>query len=892
MSKQDDTDKRLKETITLGKKNKELIPQVKNWCAHIEIADVSGGVAAEAYKLPITLRVSCPHANGVYEAMNFEWNAHDFIIKHCRSCKFHTEVHETNFGRDVIHKYQEHQEKAIKAEKEEEQKKQALKEQVEVLIAKEKSKSEITELSILNLIQLIGIDGERKKVSKKIIEASKISPSFFGEIALDYLSLFFDDEEIGAMILHTTQNIFRTGKKISSFSFERLVRTIEKGRHIDETASVLKLVIEWESIDKYEPFLKKILDYLWFKRNIGEPYDNRPSYPNSISLLLDVHKQSSGLLFKLLDEKFKINDKKIRINTNFLSQDLIAANPESVISLCKTIIISLELEDDNYEDSADAITCQTLSELYRYYQEEVMDQVAKSFPILTNGAKIGFIHFFKLVLLKDDLIAKSQEYTDIIVRKLLQIIFAKETTKDLREEVLSVLQDVSKRRASILLNYFDSLIGYLVDQIKAYNTFKWYQSELEDPNGKISTFNPLQGKTYIERNLIGMEIERTIKKTESIIGYLISNDKTDNYNKIINIIPSLKSSSDGLLKSKLIAIIRRSVKEPLRLAEILPSIYNFLLDVDSKDVRYEAISFVTHLIEKHEQLVTNTLIDMIKVFMNDIDRGVKGKAIEAFGSVIKKFPNEVEEEQIQIVLKSVVNSYVVIHKRAANLAYKIFPFLNENQKFVLVSGIEALEKIYYEEKDYNYCEELVDILLFLTKENPKLYSIIVHGYISKYCNTRDYYTDVDFIKKLTFIRNQNDEFNKVWLEQCLGFLYRTNPDYHSSSFDSRKDLFATIYKIPKQVIVDQLNTIQTLVIEKIHNGHYFDVLDLYSILGYFRLYEPLLELSSYFDKTVEKNISNEFFTETNKTCGNIAEFEIKILNQQIDKTFINSLNTP
>ena len=883
MTKQGNDDKELEDAISLGRKNKELIPSVKNWCSNVQIDDVSGGMIAGMYNLPITLQISCPHAGGSSQAMNFEWIARDFIIDNCQSCEFHSEVHNKNFGKVVINEHEE-------LEKEESQKRKQLKDQVESLVAKEKSKAEVTELSILNLIQSFEDDATRINTSKQILEASKLSPTFFGDIALDYLSLQIEDKDVGGEVLQTIENVLRTGKTLSSFCFERLKVAIENGIHIDGCIGVLNLVIVENDFIKYETLINQIIDSLWYKHSIGDPYDNRRSYPNSVSLLVRVHQHTPDLLFTLLDNKLKINDKTTRINTNYLLQELLIANSDCVKPHCAAIIESLELEDDKYEESADTITCMTLSELYKSDQKLVKSIVDSLFLTLSDGAKVEFISFFEIILLNEKFISESRLDAENIIETLLKLVFAPETTKELKAEVLSVLEDISKKRPALLSTSFDSLIGFLIGQIKAYKTFLWYLSELEDSKKTISTFNPLQGKNYWDIESEKIEIIQSVNRAESIVEYLISNDTPNNgYKKAIEIILNLESSSDGLLKSKLIAIIRKSINEPLRLAEQLPSIYNFLLDTESKEVRYEAINFVSHLIEKHDQLVTRTLIDMIKVFMNDVDRGVKAKAIQAFGSVIKKFPEEVEQEQIQTVLKSVVDSYVGVHKKAAKLAYKIFPFLNEDQKLVLIYGISALEKSYNDEKDFSYCKELVDILLFLTKENPKMYSMIVHNYVTKYCNSNDYYTDANSIEKLSYIRSQNEEFNQVWLSQSLGFLFKTKPDYYNPHFDSRRDLFATMYKIPKQIIVNQLDEIKKLIAQKTKSGDFNDVFELFGVLSYFCLYDVVQELSNYFEKTVKKNKSNKHAISTNELCGKIADLELRVNNKQVDKSFINSL---
>lgn len=890
MTKAGNQNKQLKDAVALGRKNKELIPRVRNWCSHLKIEDVSGGMVAEMYNLPITLRISCPHASGSFEAMNFEWIATDFINDHCHSCKFHKEVFKSNFGRDVINNYEKRKEESEKIEKEETEKKQALKEQVETLFIKEKSQSEVTELSILNLIQSLEKYKDKKKIAMQILEASKLSPIFFSTIALDFLCLYYDDKDIGKEIIQTTENILKSGKSLSTFGFERLNVIIGKKQYIDQAASILNLHMKKNEIIIYIPVIKQILESLSYERNVGDSYDDRPSYPNLISLLINVYDIAPNLLFKLLDEQLKIDIKTDRINTNYLLQELIKANRDTVIPHCTAIIKSLEFEDDGYGESADGVTCSTLCKLYNSAPELTTELIYKLYPKLSEGAKVELSRFYKIILLEDDFALKFPKHTNNIVEKLFHIILAKETKIDLREKILSIVENTSRKKPELISNYFDILVGFLVDQIKAQETFNWYLKELNNPKDEVSTFNPLQARSYVEVDLERMKIGRTINEIESIIQNLISKEvPSDGYNKILDIIFNLKSSSDGSLKSKLIEVIRKSVKEPICLAELLPAIHGFLLDIDSNDVRYEAINFVNYIMNEHDQLITQTLIDLIKVFLSDTDIGVKGKAIDTYGTLIRKFPNQIEQEQIQIILDALTNPYVFIHKRAARLSYKIFPFLNETQKTVLIGGIMSHEDLYYKKKDFEYCKELIDILLFLTKEKAEVYSQIVHSYFAKYCDSKDYYTDVDFIEKLTFIRKQNDGFDSVWLQQTLGFLSRTAPAYYNSSSDNRNDLFLTIYEMSQMVIVDNLESIKGLITKKIHALHFSDVFELFSILGYFKLYEPLQELSNYFGKAIEKNKSNEYATEMNETYLRIANLEFKVSNQQIDKKFIKSL---
>jgi hypothetical protein len=281
------------------------------------------------------------------------------------------------------------------------------------------------------------------------------------------------------------------------------------------------------------------------------------------------------------------------------------------------------------------------------------------------------------------------------------------------------------------------------------------------------------------------------------------------------------------------------------------------------------------------------LIDLVKVFLNDSDIGVKGQAIEAYGALIRKFSEEIEQEEINLILNDILNSYIYIQKRAARLSYKIYPFLDNNQKIMLITGILSQEEYYFKKREFDYCKELIEILLFVTKEWPEVYSNIVIKQVVKYCNSKDYYTDIDFIKKLTSIRSQNEEFNTIWLNQFVSFMSRTNPDYNGS--DNRQEMFSIVYQLPQEIIVNQLESIKEFVIKRVDSEKFFDVFPVMSILAYFGLYDALCELSDYIVEKIEDNKSNQSIIETNQLYHQISYFEKRISNGQIDKAYINSI---
>jgi hypothetical protein len=92
MTKDDSIDQELQKAISYGQSNQQLTPSVKNWCKHIELTDISAGMIAQLYQLPLTLRVSCLHAAGSVSGMILEREAGHFILDHCQHCEFHDPI--------------------------------------------------------------------------------------------------------------------------------------------------------------------------------------------------------------------------------------------------------------------------------------------------------------------------------------------------------------------------------------------------------------------------------------------------------------------------------------------------------------------------------------------------------------------------------------------------------------------------------------------------------------------------------------------------------------------------------------------------------------------------------------------------------------------------------
>src|SRR6266511_2836690 len=95
-------DRDMETALEIGQKNARLWPQVQRWCRHLKIEQVTAGLLASAYGLPIgSLRVVCPHGISQSESMHLDWVATSFILSNCIGCAHHSEVHPDNYGRTI-----------------------------------------------------------------------------------------------------------------------------------------------------------------------------------------------------------------------------------------------------------------------------------------------------------------------------------------------------------------------------------------------------------------------------------------------------------------------------------------------------------------------------------------------------------------------------------------------------------------------------------------------------------------------------------------------------------------------------------------------------------------------------------------------------------------------
>lgn len=266
MARNDKSDQQFNEALVLGQQNQALLPRLRNWCRHMQIEDCSGGLIHEMYRLPMNLGLSCPHAEGQCTAMNLEWNASMFIEENCVNCAFHAEVFPQNFGREVLARLQQAEQAASLQAQQQAGQRAELQTEINVLLAGEQTQGDMKSLSILTLVQQLGaMDADHTLAAATVLEAARLSPSFFTGAALNYLALHLDTPQAPAL-LQALRVLVEAGKALPEFSWQRLLAVVEDEELLDPAIGVLGVAVDPTDLTAQADLLRRLVAQLRYER--------------------------------------------------------------------------------------------------------------------------------------------------------------------------------------------------------------------------------------------------------------------------------------------------------------------------------------------------------------------------------------------------------------------------------------------------------------------------------------------------------------------------------------------------------------------------------------------------------------------------------------------------
>jgi len=887
MSKLGNNNRELERAIEMGRKNAKLIPEAKKWCSHLIIEDISAGMVHEMYRLPMNQNIHCPHTTNGSGGMNFEWIATDFILESCLSCKYHDEVSPINFGRNVIAENEKRLLREKEIDNEKRIKRETLFNEIQTAEQKINHKFTVSQKSILEIIYSLGDPAiDPSDQATKILEASKIAPTFFNTTAADFLSLYFE-EAYGDVLMYALLHTLGDQKNISEFLRARLRDAILNNVHINQACSLYSKISDDNTLKLNEDLFVSIIENLPYQNQFGFT-EKEISHPAAIDLLLRFNVVSPDLFNSTINKQLQQKEINQRNNINGILREMTCKASKITISFLDRLIDSFEYPDDEHYNTADHATCITIKSMFAENPDVVLETLDRKYPKLTLGAKIEVFPTYWMILTDKSITGTHLQQCSLLSDRLISHLLEKDCDAKVKQKILDTLGRVSGKSDINLQRYFEPLLGHVIELVKQYKPFRWHFKELDLPADKQSTFNPLQGKPFLDIHSLEMDLARQIGDTEDLLKEMIDDEDSKHARTILYMIVNLDSGIDGELKARLIGLLRKSVKDLAEISSILPSLYSFLLDYKSREVRDEGLKFLNHLIDKHSQIVTQSFIDLVKVFLDDTDNVAKARAIECLSSLCRIFPENVGQPEIVKYLSFLSNTYKIIHKTAIREIRPLYGLLSIQQKKSTWRSLMGWEDTYFNDKnDSEFSKEILKVLLWMTKEDTPWYRFVVEHSLLKYFNKDDYYTIRDTLKQLSEIREKDAFFDRQWLVEVIKFLSKTQPQIQST-FDDRNDFIDEIYNLPLEIVQLELPAIALFIGDRIEKSVFSDVLKMFGILSYFNLHEELKNLATTLHKKVPVVTANQRVHDLNDLILQLSTVEVAVKNGHVD-TIIKDL---
>lgn len=853
----------LNDSLELARRSKSLIPQIKHWCSHIKVDSEYGGLIGQM-GLPTMNYISCPQANGG-GAMNLEWVATDFITGNCQDCQFHTETFPKNFGRITLERHKEHTDKLRQSREEEQGIIDEVRKKIKATISERFRFSKTTEISILRLVDKLSERGDQLQVARSIKESSRLKPAFFGTLSLDYLVLFFNNEDISPEIAEALVNVvLNDPSKLSGFTKSRIMDSFAKGQNLD---IIVRLAPYLNLSEKEESVFVKLLISNYFQESFvrqDDPFENFSPY--IIKYFQDYSFRQQENFKKVICSSLKDANSSFRKNTCLILYQLYVIDKAIAMPFLENMILAYNIEEDD-RDGSDWTICRTLVRFCYTDTDLVLNTISNKFSALTPGAKVQILKFYDKFLETDDLRESFPSQSNMLIDKIIGFASNNEMEDDF-ETPLSVLRDLSRSYPAKFKGKFDVFIGFLITALKEKRSFDWNKENL-DLN--TTTFNPLIGLNGYD--IFGMETEISTKLStiRTIIVNLVQENESANFAAIVKIVRNLDSrkAEQAEVKNYLISIIRSSIKSNISLVQILPDIYNWLLDINAVIIRTEALKLVAILLRNHFTIIPQNIIDLLLLFVRDDDIAIRKFAIDACGEILTSKPSLVSEEIADYLLDQYNSRYIGIGRAMSGLTYPLLEMLPEEKhrrlygKVVMMLHSHSMQ----EDKDHDFCQKLLRQALYLNRKtnsgNHLRYErSIVESYLLPDCSNPNFHIAEKAIELLRELRRNNPDLNDLWLSSVLAIIYKYRPHRHemavSNSF--RKEFYSEMYFLRRSDLAKESESMIGYL--KTHLSdvdlYDFDIINILNIFGYYSLHNENLKLCSYIIEDVQKVPSNKY----------------------------------
>ena len=814
-------DREMEAAVEIGRKNARLWPQVQRWCRHLKIEQVTAGLLASAYRLPIgTLRIVCPHGISQSESMHLDWEATSFVLSNCIGCAHHSELHPDNYGRTILQKKKE----ADAKEQELWDRRERLRQESLETARQALESSEITEKSVNSLILEAQSDTEQAhRVREQLIEAARIAPEMFSENALQVIADNFTVPSAPIYIRCATE-LCRSRQNVPDFVLTAALNVVDVGpiEAADSACLLLDLHARISGISTLQSQLPSLLQILDRRTPRWLTHDNLAGsdIPGIIAVLRTCMDADPDLVLAQFRSRLAIDREDSRLSTAEILTTLLPDYPEQILSLLPELLTSLDLADDPYVASADHATCDILAHLYIYSPTKVEEAIGERWQRASDEVRKPLLRIYELIARhashKDRFSAPvfpKDSYKQHLLRVVERVYLALgdiQLSVTLRQEACRILKELAEEWPDLLAVYIPRLLGRLRMTVQESKNI------------------PQKGANILETLQLGsgkIGYDALITRVGGVLRTLFKANPRGTWHEVVSFLNDLDSRQDATLKAELVGSISEFIADYSLLPEVIPELYKHLVDYESNLVRYKAISVLGQLLRNDRPSVPESMIDLV----------------------------------VEVHLR---DPYKIIHKAAA-ASLGSYKFTENRRGYMALEALKELEKIYFEEgMDTRFLEELVHVFRSAFAGWVEVRRYVALSILPRYARHPDPYFSEHMITMLSYDVQDFPEVSRLFLQVVLDFFQRTERDrYNYDGYSKRTRLWTDLEKLPAEIVSSEYEKFAAVIKAKALS----DPVEAYRFISTFsalELHQQAAELAELADEALPSVKAHAWWKET------------------------------
>jgi hypothetical protein len=457
------------------------------------------------------------------------------------------------------------------------------------------------------------------------------------------------DERLGAI----ARNAILEGRDLQTscqILFETLNRT-----HRQADPDVVRRVIER-------------LNYIrpiggWPTRHPDNPVvDVPPDYSSSTRLLVLAFDRQPGSVLGPLREAIADNDKVRRINACGVVRSVLGHRKGIGTELLPDLVRSLELDDDMFDESADRTACSLLAEVFRHEPAAVDDMHGSRLPFQSEELQALYAEVYQSVAAGrrwreegDQPLdpARERQSVECAFQRCLTLLQDDRLGLEARCDVPRAIESVCEDHPDIALATFESLLG----TVAVLHT----REKPPDPPPHLllpGEPEPSAGQVASESRIRHQRWDLFRQGVRKALDELVSHRPDQTLPALLAAFAAVPSKTADGFKADLLALIGRIGCHPHLRAEVMPALWNGLMDFDSVLVRASAVDALGRAFEGAPAGPPSDVVNALLVHLRDTYVMVHMAAIRAIDSN----PGWLTEEQAGAALDLVYGWAITYQK--------------------------------------------------------------------------------------------------------------------------------------------------------------------------------------------------------------------------------------